>query len=283
MRRHSLVSAVLSRKTEKDSKMAEEQHNISILFSELRRYIEEVVMALQQSGSYSNDFIQFRLDWLCNTVIRYVSQIPFGDSLLHFIQTARDLVQQENNDRPVFYETQLSFTGQRGRPRLHISRDQMGFFLDLHFTASEIASLMGVSESTVRRSIHEYDCHVERSYSDFTEEQLDQVVLQFIREFPNCGYRRMTGLLLSRGHRVQQHRIRESMRRVDPRGVLLRAIEIRTIRRRKYQVPGPLALWHIDGNHKLIRYITLNSHFLFSLITYTVSYYAIRIKNNSIT
>ena len=45
-------------------------------------------------------------------------------------------------------------------------------------------------------------------------------------------------------------RIREAMRRVNPAGVLLRALELRTIRRRQYQVHGPLALWHIDGNHK---------------------------------
>ena len=30
---------------------------------------------------------------------------------------------------------------------------------------------------------------------------------------------------------------------------------LRTINRRKYQVPAPLSLWHIDGNHKFIRYV----------------------------
>ena len=44
------------------------------------------------------------------------------------------------------------------------------------------------------------------------------------------------------------------MRRVNPDGVLLRALELRAVRRRRYQVRGPLSLWHIDGNHKLIRY-----------------------------
>jgi hypothetical protein len=28
---------------------------------------------------------------------------------------------------------------------------------------------------------------------------------------------------------------------------------LRAVNRRRYQVPAPLALWHIDGNHKLIR------------------------------
>lgn len=63
----------------------------------------------------------------------------------------------------------------------------------------------------------------------------------------------MTGFLLARGLRVQQERIRESMRRVDPEGVLLRALQLNTVNRGQYSVYSPLALWHIDTNHKLIR------------------------------
>lgn len=47
------------------------------------------------------------------------------------------------------------------------------------------------------------------------------------------------------------------MRRVNPEGVLLRALTINTITRRKYRVYAPLALWHVDGNHKLIRLVGL--------------------------
>ena len=69
-----------------------------------------------------------------------------------------------------------------------------------------------------------------------------------MREFPNSGYKRMTGLLQNAGYRIQQNRIRESMRRVNPDGVLLRALELRAVRRRRYQVPGPLALWMVIIN-----------------------------------
>ena len=55
---------------------------------------------------------------------------------------------------------------------------------------------------------------------------------------------------------MQQTRIRQSMRRVDPEGTLLRPLEMKTICRRKYSVAGPLSLWHIDGNHKFIRFVT---------------------------
>ena len=61
----------------------------------------------------------------------------------------------------------------------------------------------------------------------------------------------MQGHLLQEGHRIQQHRVRESLFRVNPEGVSIRWAS--TVQRRTYYVASPLALWHIDGNHKLIR------------------------------
>jgi len=58
------------------------------------------------------------------------------------------------------------------------------------------------------------------------------------------------GHVRSKGLRVQWERVRQSLLRTDPLGVHQRCRE--SIRRLVYRVPGPLALWHIDGNHKLI-------------------------------
>ena len=44
----------------------------------------------------------------------------------------------------------------------------------------------------------------------------------------------------------------ESLQRVDPVGASLRSC--RAIHRRVYSLSCPLALWHFDGNHKLIRW-----------------------------
>lgn len=43
----------------------------------------------------------------------------------------------------------------------------------------------------------------------------------------------------------------ETLRTVDPVGT--RGLGINIIQRRVYSVPAPMALWHIDGNRKLIR------------------------------
>ncbi|CAM4574571.1 unnamed protein product [Leuciscus chuanchicus] len=44
------------------------------------------------------------------------------------------------------------------------------------------------------------------------------------------------------------------MRAIDPVGTMLRGLELNIVPRRPYSVPAPLSLWHIDGNHKLIRW-----------------------------
>ena len=65
----------------------------------------------------------------------------------------------------------------------------------------------------------------------------------------------MYGHLISCGIRVQFYRVRESQRRTDPQGSMIR--KLHNLKRRRYYVPGPQHLWHIDGNHKLIRYASL--------------------------
>ena len=74
--------------------------------------------------------------------------------------------------------------------------------------------------------MHDYETFVRQIYSDIVGEDLDSIVQGLMREFPNCGYKRMTGLLLNAGHRIQQIRIRECMKRVSPEGVLLRVLEL---------------------------------------------------------
>ena len=99
-----------------------------------------------------------------------------------------------------------------------------------------------------------------KQYSIIIDQELDNLVSQIQHQFPTCGNQQMQAHLLSRGLRLQQLRIRESRRRVDPEESLLRRLN--GIFRREY-VPAPRSLYHIDGNHKLIRYarhITLFYH-----------------------
>ena len=109
--------------------------------------------------------------------------------------------------------------------------------------------MLNVSISTVRRRMSEYGLSVSATYASLSD---DSLVADIQHHFPMCGNRQMQGQLLARGFRVQQHRVRDSQRRVDPEGSVLRRLN--ALHRRVYKVAAPLSLWHIDGNHKLIRY-----------------------------
>lgn len=69
---------------------------------------------------------------------------------------------------------------------------------------------------------------------------------------PDIGRRRFIGALHSRGIHIQRWRVIECLHRCDPIGTALRWRS--TIKRRKYWVPFPNSLWHIDSCHKLILY-----------------------------
>ena len=62
-----------------------------------------------------------------------------------------------------------------------------------------------------------------------------------------------TAFLLEQGIHVPCQKVRDSLLRVDPDGVMGRFKK--AIKRRSYHVPGPNSVWHLDGYHKLIKCI----------------------------
>ena len=67
------------------------------------------------------------------------------------------------------------------------------------FSVVDIGRLLGVSARTVHRRLTEFGSAARSAYSGKEEEDLDNIVLTILREFPNTGYRRMTGFLQVRG------------------------------------------------------------------------------------
>jgi len=68
---------------------------------------------------------------------------------------------------------------------------------------------------------------------------------------PEAGQNMVRGLLKAQNVNVTMARIRECILEVDPVNTALRYALPRT--RRTYSVPHPNFIWHLDGNHKLIR------------------------------
>ena len=162
-------------------------------------------------------------------------------------------------EQQIYFETgsyrpvQCVLTGAVGRPSFDVSSYQLFYLIENRFSVPQIADMIGVSVRTIRRRMSELGVSIRAQYSTITDNELDALVGVFQAQFPLCGNRQMQGHLLSRGYRIQQGRIRESQRRVDPDGAIIRRLHV--LNRRVYSVPSPRSLYHIDGYHKLIRYI----------------------------
>ena len=103
-----------------------------------------------------------------------------------------------------------------GRPRFDISYEQLLYLLENRFTVRQISDMLGVSQRTVYRRMNEFSLSVHMQYSDISDDDLDNIVYSIQNAFPMCGNVQMQGHLLARGIRLQQIRIREAQRRIDP-------------------------------------------------------------------
>ena len=181
---------------------------------------------------------------------------------MHFVKHAYEILrdiyergvnEEEDTERgplPIPYP-QLYSDRSVGRPKFVIPHTQLLYLIENRFTIARIAKMLGVSERTIYRRMAEFGYSVSGEYSDLTDDDLCSLVSEIQEQFPTCGNRQMAGYLLSRGFRVQQSRIRETQRRIDPEGTIMR--RLKCLYRRRYSVAGPRSLYHMDGNHKLIR------------------------------
>ena len=100
---------------------------------ELGRHVSDIIGLIERNTGQC-DFIQFRLDWLYNAIVRYCDNILSGEAVMVLIQEATELLRQSEGDgfsQTLLFQAVFTATGERGRPRFIISRDQLMFLLDL--------------------------------------------------------------------------------------------------------------------------------------------------------
>ena len=142
--------------------------------------------------------------------------------------------------------------GNVGRPRFIISREQILYLREFSFKWTEIADILGVSISTLNRHRASLGLGSEPRFTAIADDDLDALVREIVGRSPFSGIRIVQGEMEDRGVHVQRERVRAALHRVD--GLNVRARLSHVIQRRRYKVPGPNSLWHVDGNHKLIRW-----------------------------
>ena len=188
-----------------------------------------------------------------------IGQIVYGVNCLNSVTRLPGDVYRDISSAKRIIENASSTSGRTpriitnmpGRPSYDINEDQLRSLIDLRFTAPQISELLHVSTRTIERRLAEYGISA-RSFSTITDEELDIVVMEIKTFHPNSGSKSLAWYLVSRNVKVPREWLRQSLQRVYLVGVSVRSC--RAIHRRVYSVSRPLALWHFDGNHKLIRW-----------------------------
>eukprot|EP00794_Sanderia_malayensis_P002134 gene2134-2422_t len=223
---------------------------------QLRKIVDKLLIDLSQNIDNGNvDYLHFRIDNLLHFVMKCNELYNIDNQVMLLAQKAAKLIKKTTefagHDG---YQSPKLKSGCRGRPSFILTKPQLEFYLEHNFSVPTISKILSVSESTIKRRLKKHNLSISETYSDVNDDELDREVKELISKNPNCGYRRMHGLLSSISIKVSKRRVRQSMHRVDPEGIPMRALQLTTISRRRYKVPRILSLWHLDGHHKLIRW-----------------------------
>ncbi len=133
-----------------------------------------------------------------------------------------------------------------------IQNNYIEFLRGFRFSWTSIAQMLEISQSTLYRRLQEFDLSRDVYFTEISDRELDRIIKRIKIDHPHDGERLMSGHLVSMGILVQRTRLRGSIHRVDPANTAIRRSI--AIRRRVYFAEGPNAVWHIDGNHKLIHW-----------------------------
>ena len=159
---------------------------------------------------------------LCLELTRYLEDVETVELVRGALEELRSLSLPSTSGYEV--NIQSDWESSMGRPRYNVQREQLEFLLQTKFTVPQIASLLNVSVRTIRRRMSDYQLSVGNLYSNLSDLELDEIVSRIQLQFGCCGNRQMMGHLWAQRIRVQQSRIRESQRRVDPEGSAMRRL-----------------------------------------------------------
>ena len=125
-------------------------------FRNLRDLLLKIIREIEGGSLDSNsvDALHFRLDWLHGLIARIIDVYEIDEQIVNLIRGAPDCL-VGIQDRSGASSPATAFTGQRGRPKYSIPRDQLEFLIGRCFSVLDIVTLLGVSVRTIERCLVE--------------------------------------------------------------------------------------------------------------------------------
>ncbi|KAL0984543.1 hypothetical protein UPYG_G00143020 [Umbra pygmaea] len=94
--------------------------------------------------------------------------------------------------------------GQTGRPFFQITQEQLIFLLSFNFTIKQITEILGVSRSTVKLRLRQYNLSLRGLYAQLSDEALDNLVLGIVSGNDELGPEAVRAQLVGEGIIVQR-------------------------------------------------------------------------------
>lgn len=173
--------------------------------------LKDIISICENESGTSNEDIQFKI----SSLLLIFQNCPerFGlDPVIDFLFKAINILDRDSVVKNCTFQSRYSTyevsNGMKGRPKLLIPSEILEYYVDSDFTLSQIAAILGVSKSTVRRRLEEMSISISCKYSLIND---------------------------------------ESMRRVDFEGVLYRRLSLKPVQRKVYNVRAPYHYGTLTG------------------------------------
>ena len=88
-------------------------------------------------------------------------------------------------------------TGSVGRPRFEISKDQLEYLVEYELKTPDIAEALGVSVSTIKRRLREFNISIRGTLAEISDDDLDSVLRSIHRWKELTGQTRLIRKLIS--------------------------------------------------------------------------------------
>ena len=216
----------------------------------LLRRVAQHIHCLESSHALQNEpGLLVDLGKTVDMMFQLAPLLPSSDALHDCLQQMQECIKiLTDSDRTIdigqnFNHLPLEPTkicGNRGRPSYDIPSETLQYWVSNGFKYPIIAEMLGVSLSTVKRKMKQYDIYISQRYSTLTDEELNSEVKKILENVPSSiGYRSVKAHLAARRIHVQEARVRKAMHMIDPEAVLIRRLCLKVTSRRKYNVRAP--------------------------------------------
>ena len=127
--------------------------------------------------------------------------LEFMSALEEVALAVREFIEEEDG----YCFCLMNVTRGRGRPSIIIPEEQLQFLKKNNFKNSEIAKMLLVSPRTISRHLHYYG--LEAITDNLSDDQLDTLAADFVRNNPFSGQKSFERFLRSNSLKVQRSRI----------------------------------------------------------------------------